>query len=755
MLDVVPESLVGSRRGECAGMSPTSRRERESVVHEAHGARGSGPIFDALVCEDVEVGDLIEMGVTVRRVGVVTQSNNANGQIKFRMVSHYQATILLSQHMREMIGAGQLRLEALALSSVDFDEATLRDGMTLTQTAAAMIEASKSEVAVSIAEAARVFPDFDVSSASGDALRRHAKLMGVPTYANGQRDVEDVATLTARAIEAARSGQHVRVMTADGRTHEGKVEWDYNPNTSLPIYMLDQADVGWMGLTSGVEAKMRIVSLDEVPAYKNIVEIGQRVSARACVSREQPKSVEWIEVTTLEQAKALDGKLVQIDASGMTDPRSFVTGQRVRAKMNDVGFLIVDTQRPDKVWSIVWAPHFASDGLRLRVVEERPSSVRRDWLYDIGEKVNVTTREDVERLQKYTVQCQERVSRKAFTGRVHAAEMVMGHPEMVITSIDYKPLHMRLPVEIHVVAMPGDDSWLRPNVEQSRSIRACCVTTRVGDVLRLEDESDVRAVMGCEVTWSDRNESGTVSGTVRLLGDVRVRLAEGSQTLCLPVTVRVVKTAVQVEPVRNGDVITDAKLLVGDLVCLKNQADVESVIGCDVVAASAMNDPGAYVLTVEGFESERVNTSTISGSQVEFSVRLSHGKKWTLPISVRIESLPKARACRDCERCCFTGVLVGFTSPDRPCGCVPVKSEGPSEWEVVERGVVQYDNSFTIVVQKSTARASFMIYPTTNGTMVFDASSRQIKQVGVNREYAPEMALARLLCALRDGSVKP
>jgi hypothetical protein len=108
-----------------------------------------------------------------------------------------------------------------------------------------------------------------------------------------------------------------------------------------------------------------------------------------------------------------------------------------------------------------------------------------------------------------------------------------------------------------------------------------------------------------------------------------------------------------------------------------------------------------------------------------------------------------------CERCCGTGVLVGFTSPDRPCGCVPVKSEGPSEWEVVERGVVQYDNSFTIVVQKSTARASFMIYPTTNGTMVFDASSRQIKQVGVNREYAPEMALARLLCALRDGSVKP
>jgi hypothetical protein len=308
---------------------------------------------------------------------------------------------------------------------------------------------------------------------------------------------------------------------------------------------------------------MRIVSLDEVPAYKNIVEIGQRVSARACVSREQPKSVEWIEVTTLEQA------------------------------------------------------------------------------------------------------------------------------------------------------------WLRPNVEQSRPIRACCVTARVGDVLRIEDESDVRALIGCEVTWSDRNESGTVSGTVRLLGDVRVRLAEGSQTLCLPVTVRVAKTAEQSSCVRAATIVTRA---------------------------------------AEPYD--------IHPDEMSKTEQQAHGRSF------------RGGQTQDCVAACSTcmgarvlrHIIPGMI--DEPCpDCPPEVTKGLSEWTLTESVLNRRDDvceawhyTFTCegrrpawfrvvahIDQPKTVACRFTHYDE-HGHPIF---GRGIPSVTLSGERCVEMVRDRLLCGLRDKTVTP
>jgi hypothetical protein len=608
---------------------------------------------------------------------------------------------------------------------------------------------------------------------------------GMSPASRDERELEDagderaqmnaVATLTTRAIEAARVGQRVRVMTADGRVHEGKINWDSNPNTSLPIFMLDQADAGWMGLVSGVRTDLRVVSLDVLPVYVNSIEPGQRVSTRASDDGGLAVRVKrWLGrdvVITMFDGWRVGGRLASL--SGDSDERGFaleLTGlaRVLRSHVPDstVPENIVDIELADVGAVLRWhriATAFMPEGDEVELFVVQDHSQAHAWaparavdrrVMVQAERVVVSDGKVIKDRAATTtddewIEVTSLEQAKALDGR-----LVEIDASNVASSWDASTEHgqtRRCVWEAHVLraGSHGPLLWattrrpdglrLRVVEEKPETIRACCVTARVGDVLRLEHESDVQAVMGCEVTWSDRNESGTVSGTVRLLGDVRVQLAEGSQTLCLPVTVRIVKTVEQSSHDRAATVVT-----------------------CNAEPYDLYPDEMSKT-------EQQAHDRSFRGNQT-----------------------------KGCERCCFTGVLVGFTSPDRPCdavGCTArktaVKSEGPKEWEVVGRAELVHDDEFAgqgwestyefVLAQKGEQRIGFIVadyragrretgtamvqlrdHKVFGGTPITVESVRRQWQEGkpfhtaaVHGERCRDMVVDRLVCALRDGSVKP
>lgn len=113
------------------------------------------------------------------------------------------------------------------------------------------------------------------------------------------------------------------------------------------------------------------------------------------------------------------------------------------------------------------------------------------------------------------------------------------------------------------------------------------------------------------------------------------------------------------------------------------------------------------------------------------------------------------------------GVLAGFgfgtsaNAVDRPCPCSPPKDEGPSEWTVVRREDVtsrySASESWEIDVRKRDCVRSFKLRANCMGTVVEDLADRRGIDyvVRVNGEHCVDMAIARLLCGLRDGSIAP
>ena len=122
-----------------------------------------------------------------------------------------------------------------------------------------------------------------------------------------------------------------------------------------------------------------------------------------------------------------------------------------------------------------------------------------------------------------------------------------------------------------------------------------------------------------------------------------------------------------------------------------------------------------------------------------------------------------------CPDCNDTGVLAGFgfgTSPDacdRPCPCSPPKDEGPSEWTVIERSVKGSTGSTWVTVDLVAAKGGQRwlgcILATDNGTHAwhgrYGSGGPLVDSACVPGEHCVDMAIARLLCGLRDGTVRP
>ena len=127
------------------------------------------------------------------------------------------------------------------------------------------------------------------------------------------------------------------------------------------------------------------------------------------------------------------------------------------------------------------------------------------------------------------------------------------------------------------------------------------------------------------------------------------------------------------------------------------------------------------------------------------------------------EQVTRSR-CLDCNG---SGVLAGFgfgaseNACDRPCPCSPPKDEGPSEWTVVRREDVtsRYSASeaWEIDVRKRDRVRTYKLRANCMGTVVEDLADRRGVDyvVRVKGEHCVDMAIARLLCGLRDGSIVP
>ena len=127
------------------------------------------------------------------------------------------------------------------------------------------------------------------------------------------------------------------------------------------------------------------------------------------------------------------------------------------------------------------------------------------------------------------------------------------------------------------------------------------------------------------------------------------------------------------------------------------------------------------------------------------------------------EQVTRSR-CPDCDG---SGVLAGLgfgaseNACDRPCPCSPPKDEGPSEWTVVRREDVtsRYSASeaWEIDVRKRDRVRTYKLRANCMGTVVEDLADRRGVDyvVRVKGEHCVDMAIARLLCGLRDGSIVP
>lgn len=101
----------------------------------------------------------------------------------------------------------------------------------------------------------------------------------------------------------------------------------------------------------------------------------------------------WIEVTTHEQAKALDGKMVEVDAAKCeSDLVRPIHGRRGLARLMCKGAYL-EIQVPDTDDPLVWGCHDYPSGIRLRVVEES-SAVDDNALPEIGRNIERRVRSD-------------------------------------------------------------------------------------------------------------------------------------------------------------------------------------------------------------------------------------------------------------------------------------------------------------------------------------------------------------------------
>ena len=120
-----------------------------------------------------------------------------------------------------------------------------------------------------------------------------------------------------------------------------------------------------------------------------------------------------------------------------------------------------------------------------------------------------------------------------------------------------------------------------------------------------------------------------------------------------------------------------------------------------------------------------------------------------------------------CPDCNGSGVLAGFgfgtseNAVDRPCPCSPPKDEGPSEWTVVDQRLVDtnhFGEWWNVTVCKGPRKRMYEVIAGSAGTTVSSVGIR--KRLGdfdvvIKGEHCVDMAIARLLCGLRDGSIVP
>jgi len=148
---------------------------------------------------------------------------------------------------------------------------------------------------------------------------------------------------------------------------------------------------------------------------------------------------------------------------------------------------------------------------------------------------------------------------------------------------------------------------------------------------------------------------------------------------------------------------------------------------------------------------ERPNTVTVSGDMFDALGFVSDEGR----------NVTRSR-CPDCND---TGVLAGFgfgtseNACDRPCPCSPPKNDGPSEWTQTrgrQVGADYHRELWTFTFRKGADERSFDVMAMHGlGTCVTVAGQADRCVVRINGEHCVDMAIARLLCGLRDGSITP
>jgi hypothetical protein len=246
----------------------------------------------------------------------------------------------------------------------------------------------------------------------------------VPYNLAGQRQPpSDAEAIHAFMKQAYEQDSLVRLVLASGQTQEGRViEWDsrqvcvrpaklndgvwYGANSHAPAHcriisaeIIDQPKPSgeWFSINSVTDAQLLDGEMLEVDATNAVgLRDWHGVRGRASFNRGslfieaadkgyviwngrdaglrfrfvlQPgqASGEWIEVTTLEQAKALDGKTVEVDASGVTGTWMVrgMHGYHVscQLRLGPVGF-VLETKR---TLAVLWSTGTTIGGLRLRL----------------------------------------------------------------------------------------------------------------------------------------------------------------------------------------------------------------------------------------------------------------------------------------------------------------------------------------------------------------------------------------------------
>lgn len=150
-------------------------------------------------------------------------------------------------------------------------------------------------------------------------------------------------------------------------------------------------------------------------------------------------------------------------------------------------------------------------------------------------------------------------------------------------------------------------------------------------------------------------------------------------------------------------------------------------------------------------------TLGIARSSEVFGTRDEHNRIAERAAEDAIEKL----MVRPCSRCNDTGILPGFgfgtsvDAIDRPCGCKPAKVEGPSEWAVKLRHAEQRHVTKIDLHRGSENVTVYAVRLNHSGQLWTEIETKYAKcLVRIRGEHSVDMALARLLCGLRDGTVK-